>query len=119
MSSDAESNLTTIVEHTKIERLEDGRIVNNFEDGSVKELSEGLHVSMNCWGFTPEFFDTLGKGLVSFFEINKGNLAKCEYYLLTVVQNEIDNGTATVKILETDARWFGVTYKEDRIAKSK
>lgn len=112
--ADADSNLTTIVEHTKIERLEDGRIVNTFEDGSAKELSDGLHVSMNCWGFTPEFFDTLEKGLVTFFEINKENLAKCEYYLLTAVQDEISSATATVKILETDAKWFGVTYKEDR-----
>lgn len=109
-----ENNLTTIVEHTKIERLADGRIVNTFEDGSTEELRAGLHVSMNCWGFTPEFFDTLEKGLVTFFDSNKANLAKCEYYLLTAVQDEINNQTATVKILETDAKWFGVTYKEDR-----
>lgn len=113
-SSDDNDNLTTIVEHTKIERLADGKIVNTFEDGSVEALPEHLHVSMNCWGFTPEFFDTLDKGLVTFFEQNKGNLAKCEYYLLTAVQDEISARTATVKILETDAKWFGVTYKEDR-----
>ena len=53
--------------------------------------------------------------LKDFFEINKGEkLNKAEYYLLTAVQDEIDAGTATVKLLETDAKWFGVTYKEDR-----
>ncbi|MCQ2495837.1 MAG: nucleotidyltransferase [Lachnospiraceae bacterium] len=113
--SDNAGYLTTIVEHTKIERLADGRLVNSFEDGSVEELSENLHVSMNCWGFTPEFFKTLETGLGDFFEQNKGEkLNKAEYYLLTAVQNEIDAQTASVRILETEAKWFGVTYKEDR-----
>ena len=112
---DKDGNLTSITEHTKIERLSDGRLINTDENGKIEELDENLHVSMNCWGFTPEFFGTLEKGLKDFFEINKGEkLNKAEYYLLTAVQNEIDAGTATVKLLETDAKWFGVTYKEDR-----
>ena len=112
---DKGGNLTSICEHTKIERLSDGRLVNTEDDGSLKELDENLHVSMNCWGFTPEFFGTLEKGLVRFFDENKGEkLNKAEYYLLTAVQDEIDAGAATVRLLETDAKWFGVTYKEDR-----
>lgn len=112
---DKDGNLTSICEHTKIERLSDGKLVNTEDDGSQKELDENLHVSMNCWGFTPEFFNTLEKGLKTFFDVNKGEkLNKAEYYLLTAVQDEIDAGTATVKLLETDAKWFGVTYKEDR-----
>ena len=112
---DKDMNLTSITEHTKIERLPDGRLVNTEDDGSLKELNENLHVSMNCWGFTPDFFDTLEMGLVRFFDDNKGEkLNKAEYYLLTAVQDEIDAGTAAVKLLETDAKWFGVTYKEDR-----
>ena len=112
---DKDGNLTSICEHTKIERLSDGKLVNTEDDGSQKELDENLHVSMNCWGFTPEFFNTLEKGLKTFFDENKGEkLNKAEYYLLTAVQDEIDAGTATVKLLETDAKWFGVTYKEDR-----
>ena len=112
---DKDGNLTSITEHTKIERLSDGRLINTDENGKIVELDENLHVSMNCWGFTPEFFGTLEKGLKDFFEINKGEkLNKAEYYLLTAVQDEIDAGTATVKLLETDAKWFGVTYKEDR-----
>ncbi|MCR5727557.1 MAG: nucleotidyltransferase [Lachnospiraceae bacterium] len=112
---DKNGNLTSITEHTRIERTGDGKLVNTFDDGSVKELDENLHVSMNCWGFTPAFFDTLEKGLKDFFEINKGEkLNKAEYYLLTAVQDEIDAGTAEVKLLETEAKWFGVTYKEDR-----
>ena len=112
---DKDGNLTSIKEHTKIERLSDGRLINTEDDGSQKELDENLHVSMNCWGFTPEFFNTLEKGLKTFFNVNKGEkLNKAEYYLLTAVQDEIDAGTATVKLLETDAKWFGVTYKEDR-----
>ena len=112
---DKNGNLTSITEHTRIERTGDGKLINTFDDGSVKELDENLHVSMNCWGFTPAFFDTLEKGLKDFFEINKGEkLNKAEYYLLTAVQDEIDAGTAEVKLLETEAKWFGVTYKEDR-----
>ena len=112
---DRDGNLTSISEHTKIERLSDGRLINTDENGNIEELDENLHVSMNCWGFTPEFFDTLEKGLVEFFDQNKGEkLNKAEYYLLTAVQDEIDAGTAEVKLLETDAKWFGVTYKEDR-----
>ena len=112
---DKDGNLTSITEHTKIERLSDGRLINTDENGKIEELDENLHVSMNCWGFTPEFFGALEKGLKDFFEINKGEkLNKAEYYLLTAVQDEIDAGTATVKLLETDAKWFGVTYKEDR-----
>ncbi len=112
---DKDGNLTSITEHTKIERLSDGRLINTDENGKIEELDENLHVSMNCWGFTPEFFGTLEKGLKDFFEINKGEkLNKAEYYLLTAVQDEIDAGTATVKLLEPDAKWFGVTYKEDR-----
>ena len=112
---DKDGNLTSITEHTKIERLADGRLINTDENGNIEDLDENLHVSMNCWGFTPEFFGTLEKGLKDFFEINKGEkLNKAEYYLLTAVQDEIDAGTATVKLLETDAKWFGVTYKEDR-----
>lgn len=112
---DKDGNLTSITEHTKIERLSDGRLINTDENGKIEELDENLHVSMNCWGFTPEFFGTLEKGLKDFFDINKGEkLNKAEYYLLTAVQDEIDAGTATVKLLETDAKWFGVTYKEDR-----
>ncbi|MCR5206110.1 MAG: nucleotidyltransferase [Lachnospiraceae bacterium] len=112
---DKDGNLTSITEHTKIERLSDGRLINTDENGNIEELDGNLHVSMNCWGFTPEFFGTLEKGLKEFFDINKGEkLNKAEYYLLTAVQDEIDAGSATVKLLETDAKWFGVTYKEDR-----
>jgi len=112
---DKDGDLTSISEHTKIERVSDGRLINTAEDGSIEELDENLHVSMNCWGFTADFFDTLEKGLKVFFDINKGEkLNKAEYYLLTAVQDEIDAGTASVKLLETDAKWFGVTYREDR-----
>lgn len=114
-TADEYGNLTTIVEHTKLERLADGRVINTFGDGSITEVPEDVPVSMNCWGFLPCFFDTLEDGLERFMKTDAAvNPLKAEYYILTAVQQEISNMTASVKILKTDAEWFGVTYKEDR-----
>lgn len=114
-TGDGAGYLSTIIEHTKLERTASGSVINTFEDGSVKEISEDSTVSMNCWGFVPEFFSTLEKGLGEFFESKvAANPLKAEYYILTAVQDEINAASGTVKILKTDAKWFGVTYKEDR-----
>lgn len=114
-TTDEEENLTTIVEHTKLERLSDGRVVNHSESGALEEVLEDSPVSMNCWGFTPAFFDTLEQGMKSFFDKDiAANPAKAEYYILTAVQDEISRKTGRVRVLKTDAKWFGVTYKEDR-----
>ncbi len=110
---DENGHLTAIEEHKAIAR-ENGVIANTFEDGSKKELKPKTIVSMNCWGFVPDFFDTVGNGLKDFFRINSGNLSKCEYYLLDPVAKEIADRTATVKVIPTNEKWFGVTYREDR-----
>lgn len=113
-TADADGYLSTVVEHTKIGRNSEGTVVNTFEDGSVKPIPEDLVVSMNCWGFSTDIFGSLSKGFEQFAKKLADNPAKAEYYLPTAVQSEIDEGTATVKVLVTEAKWFGVTYKEDR-----
>lgn len=72
--------------------------------------------SMNCWGFTARFFEELRQGIRAFFEENRADLTKCEYYLPSAVKNMIARGGCDVKVLPTRAKWYGVTYHEDREA---
>lgn len=111
---DEAGNLKTITEHKKIGRSIEGAVINTFEDGSTCTLGEDTIVSMNCWGFTPELFETIGEGLKTFFNKPAEELLKAEYYLPTAVQTEISGNLCKVKLLKTDAKWFGVTYREDR-----
>ncbi|MCR5432376.1 MAG: nucleotidyltransferase [Lachnospiraceae bacterium] len=110
---DKNGHLTAIEEHRSIMN-ENGVIANTFEDGSKKVLEPGTIVSMNCWGFVPDFFDTIGNGLKDFFKRNSSDLSKCEYYLLDPVAGEIAEKTASVKVIPTNEKWFGVTYRQDR-----
>lgn len=90
-------------------------------DGAGSETDEGIIpvdmdslVSMNMWGFQPEFLYTLEEGFVSFLkEIPEGDLKK-EYLLPTKVDQLLKAGKASVTVLSTDSQWFGVTYQEDR-----
>ena len=67
---------------------------------------------MNFWAFTPNIFKEIEKQFVEFYPANKENL-KSEFYIPKVVDQAIKTGAAKVKVLKTDAKWFGVTYKED------
>lgn len=68
---------------------------------------------MNCWGFTPDFFLHLEEGFHSFISKHAQTL-KGEYYIPSVVNHLINTRQATVKVLQSPAKWFGVTYREDR-----
>ncbi len=86
------------------------------EDGSVTELDTDNLVSMNMWGLTPEFMDTLEKGFADFLgSLNPGELKK-EYLLPEMIDRLIKAGTARVDVLETLDTWFGVTYAADKEA---
>ena len=67
---------------------------------------------MNFWAFTPKVFQEIEKQFIEFYPTNKDNL-KSEFYIPKVVDKMIKDNTAQVKVLKTDAKWFGVTYKED------
>ena len=108
---DAEGNLTSMVERTQIERV-DGTIV--FHDGGADEpLAENTPVSMNFFGFTPDYFRHSEAFFKEFLSENIDNL-KSEFYIPRMVNKVISEGTATMQVLSTRADWFGVTYKEDK-----
>ena len=87
-----------------------------FCEGDVwTALDENCTVSMNCWGFTPAIFDAIRRGMDGFFAQQvAANPLKAEYYLPSVVTQEIEAGRCSVQVLKTDARWYGVTYPADK-----
>ena len=112
-SKGADGNLTGVVERTAISYAPDGRIVFADESGAEQTLDPATPVSMNLWGFTPDYFDYSMREFRKFLdtEIDK---PKSEFFIPLCVDTLIHNGEATVKVLDTDSRWFGVTYAADR-----
>ena len=70
-------------------------------------------VSMNMWGFTTDYFDYSEKAFVEFLKENIDK-PKAEYFIPSVVNQMINSGLATVRVLKTSSKWFGVTYANDR-----
>lgn len=110
---DAEGNLTGVTECHGIER-KDGKLIQVVE-GEEVPFPEDANVSMNMWGFTPDYFGYSVKSFVNFLQHN-GQELKSEFYIPTVVNELINDGTITLKVLGTDSKWFGVTYAADRPA---
>ena len=110
---DENGELESIVERTKIEVTDHG--IEFIEGDERSPLKPDATVSMNLWGFTPEFKDVLAKGFKNFvMNIDSApRPLKDEYYLPTAVKEAMADG-ATVKVLKTTSKWFGVTYREDR-----
>jgi choline kinase len=111
---DSNNMLTSMVERTKIERNAEGTIV--FHDlGEDVALEENTPVSMNFFGFTPDYFDYSEEAFKEFLseESTKTNL-KAEFFIPLMVNRLIGGGVAQMKVLSTAAQWFGVTYKEDK-----
>lgn len=107
---DGDKNLLKVVETGGLERTGNGQIKD--ADGAV--LSEDTLVSMNLWGLTPEFIDVLETKFTEFLrQVEPGDL-KAEYLLPAVVDQMINSGQASVKVLPTEDKWFGVTYAADK-----
>ncbi len=109
--TDENGYLTDVVERTSIERKGDKVVY--VEDAQEVEVDENSIVSMNFWGFTPLFFSQLEENFIEFIKENADKL-KAEFFIPLVVNNLIKNNEAKVKVLKSDAQWFGVTYKEDK-----
>ncbi len=111
-STDKDGFLTTVVERTAIERI-DGKVQFKDEKGKMVAIEDNTPVSMNMWGFTPDYFKYSEDFFVDFLKKNIDNL-KCEYFIPLMVNELINNGTVRVKVLDTTSKWFGVTYAADR-----
>ena len=110
----AEGYLTGVKECHGIEMKPDGNLI-QVEDGKELPFPAGSSVSMNMWGFTPDYFDYSEKAFVKFLDENAGEL-KSEFYIPTVVNDLINAGEATLKVEQTPSKWFGVTFAADRDA---
>ena len=104
--------LTDVVERTAIES-KNGHIVFPDENGNEVEIPFDTPVSMNMWGFTPEYFKYTEEAFKEFLKVN-GQELKTEFYIPTLVNDLIKAGKATCQVLDTPAKWFGVTYADDR-----
>ena len=111
-SKDTDENLTTVVERTEIMRV-DGPVCYKDEEGKWVAVPDNTPVSMNMWGFTPDYFKYSEEMFVDFLKENIGK-PKAEFFIPLVVNNLITSGRARVKVLDTTAVWFGVTYAADR-----
>lgn len=103
--------LESIVETKKIMK-KDGNIISIEPDGKEKHLTGDETVSMNIWGFKTSIFSLIEKKLSEFLSEHI-NEPKSEIYIPSVVFEIINEDKAKVKVLETNSRWFGVTYKGD------
>ena len=112
---DQDLHLTGIAEHLNIGKEADGKV---YGDNSVNgethvELDGKALCSMNMWGFTPDYFNYSEEYFIDFLKENIDK-PKAEYYIPLMVNKLINDGTATVEVLDTTSRWFGVTYAADR-----
>ncbi len=114
-STDAEGNLTSVVERTEI-RPVDGSVCYN-DNGTWVDIDATLPVSMNMWGFTPDYFEH-SEAYFKEFLSNPENMEnpKAEFFIPLMVDRLIKDHTSTVKVLTTTSKWFGVTYSADRQA---
>ena len=112
-STNEKHHLTDVVERTQILRV-DGKICYKEGDSWV-EIPENSPVSMNMWGFTPDYFDYSEEFFKVFLSDPKNmENPKAEFFIPLMVNKLINEGTATVEVLDTTSKWFGVTYAADR-----
>ena len=110
--TDENDMLLEVTECTQIKRI--GSVICYKDKQEVnRPLPDDQIVSMNCWGITPEYFKDLYASFKDFI-IENGNNLKSELYIPTVLSELIEKQKASVKVLSSNAEWFGVTYKEDR-----
>jgi len=108
---DAAGNLEEVVELTRIERQGDGA-VSMADDGASRELTGDEPVSLNFWGFDVSVFAHLRALFAEFLEESSAD-PKAEFFLPAAIDTLIDRGEITCRVIHTDERWAGVTYRED------
>ena len=108
-----EGNLIGVKETSGIVKTASGAACDDG-NGNQEECDINSHVSMNMWGFTPDFLDELESGFKKFLSNLKQDDVKSEYLLPMIVDGLIKENRADVSVLENRDKWFGVTYKEDK-----
>ena len=113
--TDENHYLVGIHERTHIEKRPEGAAYTEDEGKTWTEIPEGSTVSMNMWGFTASILRELRDRFPLFLEKNlQSNPMKCEYFLPSVVGELLAEDKATVEVLKSMDKWYGVTYKEDK-----
>ena len=110
--TDENSNLTGIVERTQIKR-NDGVVQFLDEKDEWVSIPDNKPVSMNMFGFTPDYFEYSDEFFVDFLKENNEKL-KAEFFIPTLVNDLIVDDKIEMRVLDTTSQWFGVTYQEDR-----
>lgn len=105
-------NLLTKIIESKVQRINGKLIAEPLDLSEPFEVSEDTTVSMNMFGFDVSIFDYLEKGMEKFLKEN--DLLKDEYLLPDLVCKRIMDKSINVEVLNTDAKWYGITYKEDK-----
>ncbi|MBQ9201808.1 MAG: nucleotidyltransferase [Bacteroidales bacterium] len=111
--TDENNLLTNVVERTYIIRDTDGKVKYKDDEDNLVSVDENAPVSMNMWGFTPDYFDYSEENFKIFLDANLQQ-PKAEFYIPWVVNNLISSGKVTCEVLDTTSKWFGVTYAADR-----
>ena len=104
-----EGELSDVIETSNIVKTVEGAVADGVH------IDGNSYVSMNMWGLTPEFIELLEKGFAEFFDGITENDLKAEYLLPVYIDQLLKNRKVSVKVLETYDKWFGVTYKEDKV----
>ena len=114
-TTDENGNLVKVVERTKIEKYDGG--IHFTEDGGASwtDVPADVNVSMNLWGFTPVFLDEIEARFPAFLnQLVPQNPEKAEFFLPSTVTELLEEKKATVKVLESEDKWYGVTYAADK-----
>ena len=113
--TDSEGRLVSVTERTRIEKTASGARYTEDGGASWTDIALDSTVSMNLWGFTCDFMDEAWARFPAFLDRTlRENPLKGEYFLPGVVTQLLEEGRASVRVLRTRDRWYGVTYKEDR-----
>ena len=113
--TDSQGFLTDIQERTRIEKRGEQAAYTEDDGATWTAIPEHSTVSMNLWGFGKSFLTEIENGMAEFLEKGlRENPLKCEYFLPFVVDRLIREGKATVQVLQSPDRWYGVTYREDK-----
>ncbi|MBR4788010.1 MAG: NTP transferase domain-containing protein [Bacteroidales bacterium] len=109
--TDENDHLVSIVENHKVGYTDNG--IENIEEGLTARYDGSEPVSMNFWGFTPDFFDGINALFEEFLRKNEQNIT-AEFPIPDVITHLMVTGKAKIKVLHSNAEWFGVTYQDDR-----